>query len=96
MNPHNRNLKDSHLNVWILRFKETGKICFSTKTPYLINFYKNKIKTCIETVESGIMTKDLAGCVHGTFSGLEIGKDFYTTDDFMQAIDERLQHNMSK
>ena len=53
-----------------------------------------KFKTCIETVESGIMTKDLAGCVHGTFSGLEIGRDFYTTDDFMQALDEGLQKNM--
>ena len=40
------------------------------------------------------MTKDLAGCVHGTFTGLEIGRDFYTTDDFMQALDEGLQKNM--
>jgi isocitrate dehydrogenase len=52
-------------------------------------------RTCIETVESGIMTKDLAGCVHGTFHGLQMGKDFHTTDDFMQAIDDNLQKNMA-
>ena len=41
------------------------------------------------------MTKDLAGCVHGGFSGLQIGRDFHTTDDFMQAIDEQIQKNMA-
>jgi len=52
-------------------------------------------RSCIEVVENGIMTKDLAGCVHGGFSGLQIGRDFHTTDDFMQAIDEQIQKNMA-
>ena len=52
-------------------------------------------QSCIEVVENGIMTKDLAGCVHGGFSGLQIGRDFHTTDDFMQAIDEQIQKNMA-
>merc|ERR1712168_1121495 len=60
----------------------------------LRRFAQTVERTCIDSVESGIMTKDLAGCVHGTFSGLEIGRDFYTTDDFMQALDESLQKNM--
>merc|ERR1711935_712543 len=60
----------------------------------LRRFAQTVERTCIEVVESGIMTKDLAGCVHGTFTGLEIGRDFYTTDDFMQALDEGLQKNM--
>lgn len=28
-------------------------------------------KVCVETVESGTMTKDLAGCIHGLANGLQ-------------------------
>merc|ERR1712226_936572 len=51
-------------------------------------------QVCVATIENGCMTKDLAGCVHGGFTGLELGRDFVTTDDFMTAIDENIQKAM--
>ena len=34
-------------------------------TPELSKFCQNLEKACIDTVESGKMTKDLAGCIYG-------------------------------
>ncbi len=49
-------------------------------------------RVCIETVESGKMTKDLALCVHG--SG--VGRDKYlTTAQFLDAIAERLGRTLA-
>ena len=45
-------------------------------------------RVCIETVESGKMTKDLALLVGG-------GQDFQTTEEFLASIDENLQKEMS-
>ena len=54
----------------------------------LINFCKTLEQVCIETVESGKMTKDLAVCIHGN----KVAKDQYlNTEDFLAAIDENLQ-----
>ena len=41
-------------------------------------------RVCIETVESGKMTKDLALLVGG-------GQEFQTTQEFLASIDENLQ-----
>ena len=56
-------------------------------TPALAAFSKTLEKVCINTVENGEMTKDLA---------LLISKDqpFLTTDDFLDAIDRNLQAAM--
>lgn len=56
-------------------------------TPALDAFSKTLEKVCINTVENGEMTKDLA---------LLISKDqpFLTTDDFLDAIDRNLQAAM--
>lgn len=54
----------------------------------LINFCQTLEQVCIETVESGKMTKDLAVCIHGN----KVAKDYYlNTEDFLAAIDENLQ-----
>ena len=54
----------------------------------LINFCKTLEQVCIETVESGKMTKDLAVCIHGN----KVANDQYlNTEDFLAAIDENLQ-----
>jgi isocitrate dehydrogenase len=45
-------------------------------------------------VEDGIMTKDLAGCIHGGMQNVKLNEHYVITDDFMQAIDERLQKAM--
>lgn len=53
----------------------------------LIRFCEVLEQTCIETVESGQMTKDLAILVHGE----RITSDQYlTTEDFFDAIEKRL------
>ena len=57
-------------------------------TPEVARFAETLERVCIETVESGKMTKDLA---------LLIGPDqpFQTTQDFLASIDENLQHAMA-
>jgi isocitrate dehydrogenase len=54
----------------------------------LINFADTLEKVCIDTVESGKMTKDLALIVHGD----SLTKDHYlNTEEFLDAIDENLK-----
>jgi len=55
----------------------------------LIRFSEALEKVCIETVESGKMTKDLAVCVHG--NAVTAGKDYLNTEDFLEAIDLNLR-----
>jgi len=55
----------------------------------LINFCHALEQVCIETVESGKMTKDLAVCIHG--NKVEHGKHYLYTEEFLAAIDENLQ-----
>lgn len=43
----------------------------------------------VETIESDIMTKDLAICVHGW--DVKEGEHYFTTDKFMDAIDKNFQ-----
>ena len=57
----------------------------------LINFSKTLERTCIETVEEGKMTKDLAVCIHGE----KVGPEHYlATDKFMAALQEGLERRM--
>jgi len=52
-------------------------------------------EVCVETVESGQYTKDLALCVTG-LPPAEIKEDQYlTTEDFLQAIDTNFQKKMA-
>ena len=55
----------------------------------LIRFCENLEQVCIETVESGKMTKDLAICLHG--NKVTAGKDYLHTEEFLDAIDENLK-----
>ena len=56
-------------------------------TPEVTEFAQTLERVCVETVESGKMTKDLA---------LLVGPDqpFLTTQEFLAAIDENLQAAM--
>ena len=58
----------------------------------LINFANALEEVCVETVESGKMTKDLALIVHGS-SLTE--KDYLTTEGFLEAINENLQKKLN-
>lgn len=58
----------------------------------LIDFAEKLERTCIEVVESGKMTKDLALLVHGNKMERE---DYLNTQDFLDAIDKGLQAKLS-
>ncbi|NUM51514.1 MAG: isocitrate dehydrogenase (NADP(+)) [Flavobacteriales bacterium] len=58
----------------------------------LIRFAETLEKVCIETVESGKMTKDLAVCIYGN----EVASDKYlTTENFLEAINQLLQNKLA-
>ncbi|MFN9800830.1 MAG: isocitrate/isopropylmalate family dehydrogenase, partial [Bacteroidota bacterium] len=59
----------------------------------LIRFAKTLEAVCIDLVESGKMTKDLAVCIHGNQTKEE---HYLSTEDFLDAIDEELRKRMSK
>jgi isocitrate dehydrogenase len=59
----------------------------------LVQFCEALEAVCIETVESGKMTKDLAVCIYGN----NVAKDQYlTTEDFLNTIDANLKAKLRK
>jgi len=54
----------------------------------LIDFCNTLEQVCIETVESGIMTKDLAVCIHG--NKVVHGEHFVYTEEFLNAVNHAL------
>ena len=62
------------------------------KNDALINFCNTLEKVCVEVVESGKMTKDLAVCIHG--NKLEHGTHYLYTEEFLAAIDEKLKEKL--
>src|SRR5215204_1275852 len=60
----------------------------------LIEFSNTLEAVCIETVESGKMTKDLALTIKP--GKVEHGKDFLYTEEFLDAIDENLKKKMAQ
>ncbi len=62
------------------------------KNDPLIHFAGALEDVCVETVESGKMTKDLAVCIHG--NKVEHGKDFLYTEEFLDALDENLKKKL--
>jgi isocitrate dehydrogenase len=58
----------------------------------LTRFAETLERVCIETVESGKMTKDLAMCVHGD----KVTPDHYlSTEAFLDAIDGNLRRALA-
>lgn len=58
-------------------------------TPELEQFAKSLEKACVDCVESGKMTKDLAACIHGLPNVKE--SMYLNTQDFLEAIAEQLR-----
>ena len=59
----------------------------------LVQFCEALEAVCIETVESGKMTKDLAVCIYGN----NVAKENYlTTEDFLNTIDANLKNKLGK
>lgn len=71
--------------AWTRGLSHRGKL---DNTPELINFAETLERVCVETVESGKMTKDLAVCIHGEKVGPE---NYLTTEKFLDAIDDNLK-----
>jgi isocitrate dehydrogenase len=71
--------------AWTRGLEHRGKV---DGTPAVVAFAEALEATCVETVESGLMTKDLA---------ILIGKDqpWLTTQEFLQALDSNLQKKMA-
>ena len=62
-------------------------------TPEVATFAETLERVCVETVESGKMTKDLAVCIHG--DNLPAGS-FLTTEEFLEAIRINLEKAQGK
>ncbi|MCX7744730.1 MAG: NADP-dependent isocitrate dehydrogenase [Flavobacteriales bacterium] len=60
----------------------------------LINFCQTLEKVCIETVESGKMTKDLAVCIHG--NNVIHGEHYLYTEEFLEVLDQNLKKALGK
>ena len=58
----------------------------------LIDFCETLERVCIETVESGIMTKDLAVCIYG--KKVNHGEHYVYTEEFLDALDRGLNAKM--
>ncbi len=59
----------------------------------LIHFAEKLEKVCIDVVESGRMTKDLAVCIHG--NKVEHGTHYLYTEEFLDAIDAGLRAELA-
>jgi isocitrate dehydrogenase len=60
----------------------------------LINFCQALEQVCVETVESGKMTKDLAVCIHG--NKVNHGEHYLYTQEFLDALDANLKVKLGK
>src|SRR5665213_1190398 len=72
--------------AWTRGLAFRGKL---DKNPELTHFCETLEKVCIETVESGKMTKDLAVCLYGP--KVNHGEHYLYTEEFLDAIDELLR-----
>jgi isocitrate dehydrogenase len=59
----------------------------------LVDFAASLEQVCIETVEAGQMTKDLALLIHGAKLTTE---DYLTTEGFLDALDNNLKKKLNR
>lgn len=59
----------------------------------LVRFADTLEKVCVDTVESGTMTKDLAMCIHGEATKRE---HYVTTEQFMASVADNLGQRLSR
>ena len=75
--------------AWTRGLAHRGKL---DNNQALIDFCNKLEAVCVETVESGKMTKDLAVCIHGN----KVAHDQYlNTEDFLDALDKNLQAKLA-
>lgn len=59
----------------------------------LINFCHTLEQVCVEVVESGKMTKDLAVCIHG--NKVNHGEHYLYTEEFLDELDKGLKNRLA-
>jgi isocitrate dehydrogenase len=72
--------------AWTRGLAHRGKLDGNTA---LIQFCETLEQVCVEVVESGRMTKDLAVCIHG--NSVQHGEHYLYTEEFLDAIDQALR-----
>jgi isocitrate dehydrogenase len=77
--------------AWTRGLEFRGKLDGNTE---LINFCQALEQVCVETVESGKMTKDLAVCIHG--NKVSHGEHYLYTEEFLDALDKNLKVKLGK
>jgi isocitrate dehydrogenase len=76
--------------AWTRGLAFRGKL---DNNPALINFSETLEKVCVETVEAGFMTKDLAVCIYGD----KVPADkFMNTEPFLEKLNTNLQKALTK
>jgi isocitrate dehydrogenase len=75
--------------AWTRGLMHRGKL---DNNPELIRFCETLESVCIDTVESGKMTKDLAICIHGDNTRSE---HYLTTEEFLDALDQELRSRLA-
>lgn len=73
--------------AWTRGLEHRGKL---DGNDALIDFAHRLERACVDTVEGGVMTKDLAICVHGSAGGQDRSK-WVTTNEYITAVVERLE-----
>jgi len=74
--------------AWTRGLAHRGKL---DETPEVTRFAETLEKVCIDTIESGSMTKDLAVCIHGNPPPAD---SYMDTDTFMNTIAANLEKSM--
>ncbi len=74
--------------AWTQGLAHRGKL---DETPDVIRFAKTLERVCVETIEAGSMTKDLAICIHGA-SAPE--SSYLSTNDFLARLETQLSKTL--
>jgi isocitrate dehydrogenase len=74
--------------AWTRGLIHRGKL---DANPDLVHFAETLEKVCVDTVDNGCMTKDLAACIYGGMSKVKLNEHYVITTDFLEAVEEGLK-----
>jgi len=74
--------------AWTRGLIHRGKL---DQNPDLIHFAETLEKVCVDTVDNGCMTKDLAACIYGGMSKVKLNEHYVVTTDFLEAVEDGLK-----
>tara|TARA_B100000780_G_C21120463_1_gene453789 strand:+ start:1677 stop:2909 length:1233 start_codon:yes stop_codon:yes gene_type:complete len=75
--------------AWTRGLAHRGKL---DKNDSLVNFSRTLEAVCVDVVESGKMTKDLAICIHG--NNVRHADHYLNTEEFLESIDMELRNRL--